>query len=166
MAIRLAHADSAGRWATARGLIEAYAASLRLDLSFQNFDDEISNLARVYGPPDGALLLAERDATMIGCVALRKFSEGVCEMKRLYVVPEGRGSGAGRVLTEGIIAEGRRLGYERMVLDTLPFMNEAQALYASLGFAPIAAYRHNPVAGTTFLELRLRAGSADGEARG
>lgn len=155
MTIRLVHADSTERWATARRLIEAYAASLHLDLSFQNFADEISNLAREYGPPDGVLLLAKRDGAMIGCVALRKLSEGVCEMKRLYVVPEGRGSGAGRALAEGLIAQGRRLGYERMVLDTLPFMTQAQALYVSLGFAPIPAYRHNPVAGVTFLELRL-----------
>lgn len=139
----------------ARRLIEAYAAALHLDLSFQNFDDEISNLAREYGPPDGALLLAEREGAMIGGVGLRKFCGGVCEMKRLYVVPEGRGSGAGRALAQGIIAEGQRLGYARMLLDTLPFMSEAQALYVSLGFTPIPAYRHNPVAGATFLELRL-----------
>jgi carbonic anhydrase len=155
VAIRLVRADSTERWALARRLIEAYAASLHLDLTFQNFADEISNLAREYGPPDGALLLAERDGAMLGCVGLRKFSDGVCEMKRLYVVPEGRGSGAGRALALGIIAEGRRLGYARMLLDTLPFMSEAQALYVSLGFTPIPAYRHNPVAGAAFLELRL-----------
>ena len=155
MAIRLVQADSTERWATARRLIEAYAASLHVDLSFQNFDDEISNLAREYGPPGGALLLAERDGATIGCAGLRRFSEGVCEMKRLYVVPEGRGSGAGRALAGGIIAEGRRLGYARMLLDTLPFMSEAQALYVSLGFTPIPAYRHNPIAGVAFLELRL-----------
>ena len=155
MAIRLVRADSTERWATARRLIEAYAASLHVDLSFQNFDDEISDLAREYGPPGGALLLAERDGATIGCVGLHKFSEGVCEMKRLYVVPEGRGSGAGRALARGIIAEGRRLGYARMLLDTLPFMREAQALYISLGFTSIPAYRHKPVAGTTFLELPL-----------
>jgi carbonic anhydrase len=155
VAIRLVPADSTERWAMARRLIEAYAASLHLDLSFQNFDDEIANLAREYGPPGGALVLAERAGAMIGCVGLRKFSDGVCEMKRLYVVPEGRGSGAGRALARGILAEGRRLGYARMLLDTLPFMSEARALYVSLGFTPIPAYRHNPVAGTTFLELRL-----------
>lgn len=160
MAIRLVRADSAERWAVARRLIDRYAASLHLDLGFQDFDDEVSNLARHYAPPDGALLLAERDGEVIGCGALRRFGDGVCEMKRLYVVPEGRGSGAGRALAEGLIAEGRRLGYARMVLDTLPFMTEAQALYVSLGFTPIAAYRHNPVAGATFLELRLRDGSA------
>ena len=86
MKIRLLQPDSVERWAAARRLVEEYAASLRLDLGFQNFEDEMSNLAREYGPPGGAFLLAEDDDGVVGCVALRKFAETVCEMKRLYVV--------------------------------------------------------------------------------
>jgi GNAT superfamily N-acetyltransferase len=76
-------------------------------------------------------------------------------MKRLYVLPAGRGRGVGRALVEGIIAQARRRSYRRMLLDTLPTMSEARTLYASLGFAPIPAYRHNPIAGTAFLALDL-----------
>ena len=155
MPIHLIEADSAERWITARQLVEEYAASLGVDLGFQNFDHERANLAREYGPPHGVFLLAQRDAAILGCGALRKLSEGVCEMKRLYVAPAGRGSGVGRALAEGLIARGRQLGYERMRLDTLPSMTRAQALYQALGFEPIAAYRHNPIPGTTFMELRL-----------
>lgn len=116
----------------------------------------MQSLPREYGPPDGYLLLAEHDGVFIGCGAVRRFAGRSCEMKRLYVTPRGRGLRAGRALAEALIGEARRLGYDRMLLDTLPSMNAAQRLYASLGFKPIAAYRYNPVPGTSFLELVLR----------
>jgi GNAT superfamily N-acetyltransferase len=151
----LTQPDCPERWRAARGLVEEYAASLHVDLGFQRFEDEIENLAREYGPPEGAFLLAVRDAELLGCVALRKHAEGVCEMKRLYVVPARRGHGVGRNLVEGIIARATELGYKRMVLDTLPSMKEARRLYLSLGFKPVPAYRYNPIPGTSFLERRL-----------
>ncbi len=153
--LRLLPADSPEAWATARRLVEEYAAALGVDLDFQNFAAEVEHLPREYGPPGGAFLLAEINGVAVGCVGLRRLEEGVCEMKRLYVAPAGRGHGIGRALAEGIIARARELGYARMVLDTLPSMQTAQALYAALGFRPIPAYRHNPVPGAAFLELRL-----------
>lgn len=155
MKIGLIQPDSVDQWAAARRLVEEYAASLHLDLGFQNFEREVCNLTSEYGPPDGAFLLAEHDCAVVGCVALRKFSEGVCEMKRLYVVPASRGHGVGRALAEGIVAQGRRLGYKRMLLDTLEFMKEARSLYASLGFQSTAPYRFNPIPGSSFFELKL-----------
>jgi ribosomal protein S18 acetylase RimI-like enzyme len=153
-AIRIVRPDSPELWTAARRLVEEYAASLDVDLSFQDFDLELASLPRQYGPPDGAFLLAERDGTLLGCVALRKWQDA-CEMKRLYVRPEGRGLGVGRLLAGSIIDEARRRGYERMVLDTLPSMTRAQGLYAALGFRPAPPYRYNPVPGTTFMELKL-----------
>ena len=154
--VRLVQPDSPASWAVAQRLVEAYAASLDIDLGFQDFQHEITSLQRTYGPPAGAFLVAEQGGMGIGCVALRQFAQDTCEMKRLYVSPDGRGQGVGRVLAEGIISEGRRLGYDRMLLDTLPSMREAHSLYAAHGFKPIPAYRYNPVPGTTFMELRLR----------
>jgi GNAT superfamily N-acetyltransferase len=151
----LVQAESDAQWATARRLVEAYAASLPVDLGFQDFQREVSHLAQAYGPPDGAFLLARREDDEAGCVGLRRFVEGVCETKRLYVVPVHRGHGVGRALAEGVVAQARRLGYRRMLLDILEAMKEAQALYASLGFRPTAAYRDNPVPNTSFLELPL-----------
>jgi ribosomal protein S18 acetylase RimI-like enzyme len=138
-----------------RALFEEYAEALGVDLGFQDFERELAELPGDYVPPGGRLLLA-LDPEPAGCVALRPFEPGVCELKRLYVRPAYRGSGLGRLLAEQIVAAGRDAGYERMRLDTLPTMAAARRLYESLGFVEIEAYRPNPVHGTTYFELALR----------
>jgi putative acetyltransferase len=134
-----------------RVMLREYAAWLEVDLCFQNFEEELAGLPGEYAPPRGRLLIAEG----AGCVALRAIDDEICEMKRLYVRPEHRGSGLGRRLVTAIIDEARAIGYRRMRLDTMPKMDRAQGLYASLGFRGIAAYRFNPEAGARFLELEL-----------
>jgi len=156
MALRTAGlAGSAEDLELARLLLREYAASLDVDLCFQGFEQELERLASDYGPPQGAFLFAEEGGVAVGCVAVRRHAEGVAELKRLYVRPTARGQGLGRQLAEAMIAEARRLGYQRMVLDTLPSMHAARALYGALGFRPTTAYRLNPVAGTVYLELVL-----------
>lgn len=139
-----------------RALFEEYADALGIDLSFQDFDRELAELPGEYGPPAGRLLLALDGDEPAGCVGLRPFEPGVCEMKRLYVRPPYRGTGLGHRLAEQIVEAGRDAGYERMRLDTLPTMDAARALYGSLGFVEIDAYRPNPIHGTTYFELALR----------
>ena len=138
-----------------RELMLEYAASLGFDLSFQGFDRELAALPGDYAPPDGRLFLARWDEQPAGCAALRLLAPGICAMKRLYVRPAHRGQRLGRALAERAIAEARQIGYERMGLDTVPSMGCAQGLYRSLGFYEIEAYRHNPIPGTSFLELVL-----------
>jgi len=142
-------------WYHARRLMKAYADSLGLDLSFQNFEHELDNLESEYASPSAAFILAVENGEFVGCAGLRRFDEGAGEIKRLYLEADARGRGIGRVLAKAIVDAARQIGYERLLLDTLPSMTAAQSLYLSLGFKPVDAYRFNPVAGTMYLELRL-----------
>lgn len=153
--VRIIQVESAEHVRIARDLFNEYAAALGFDLCFQNFAKELAELPGAYAPPAGRLLLAFDENEPAGCVALRKLSEGVCEMKRLYVSPKSRGSKTGARLAVEVIEEARRIGYERMRLDTHPTMEKAIALYRSFGFTEIERYYNNPVEGAVFMELNL-----------
>ena len=140
----------------ARQLFQQYEASLGISLCFQNFAAELANLPGDYAPPRGRLLLAREFDQVMGCVALRPHGPTTCEMKRLFVRPEYRDRGLGRVLVEAIIEEARKIGYAHMRLDTIADrMDRAVALYRSIGFVEIPPYRNNPVDSATFMELDL-----------
>lgn len=81
-----------------RQFFRNYAGSMGVDLAFQNFGDEMASLPGAYSAPAGRLFFAELDGQPAGCVGIRPFTEGTCEMKRLYVEPELRGNGIGREL--------------------------------------------------------------------
>lgn len=136
-------------------LFKEYSNYLNIDLEFQNFNEELESLPGDYSLPEGCLLLVFYKNKLAGCVALRKFDEGMCEMKRLYIRPGYRGKGIGKVLAKQILNTARKLGYTHMRLDTLPFMKEAITLYLSLGFKEIDPYRYNPYEGAKFFELKL-----------
>lgn len=138
-----------------RTLFMEYAESLDFELCFQDFEHEVETLPGKYAPPTGRLLVAMDNEQVAGCVALRKLSQDVCEMKRLFVRPEFRHLKLGRTLAQAVIGEARQLGYKRMRLDTVPAMQAAIALYRSLGFREIPAYTQNPVPGAIFMELEL-----------
>ncbi len=151
-----AQAESPAQISQARELFLEYAQSLGFSLCFQNFDQELANLPGDYVPPEGRLLLAEYQGQLAGCVALHKLGPAVCEMKRLYLRPQFRGHGLGRLLAERIIAEARMIGYQRMRLDTVePVMKDAVAMYRRLGFKEIEPYCANPMAGALYMELEL-----------
>ncbi len=156
MTVSIVEAETPEALAVARELFAEYAASIGVDLCFQNFDRELAGLPGDYTRPLGGLMLAFYAGAPVGCVAFRHLEPGVAEMKRLYVRPSGRGSGLGKQLVERVVADARRAGYDRVRLDTLPAMEAAVGLYLGMGFRDIAPYRHNPVPGARFLELDLR----------
>ncbi|HEV7218366.1 MAG: GNAT family N-acetyltransferase [Terriglobales bacterium] len=162
--ILISAAESSLEIAQIRELFTEYAESLGFSLCFQDFDRELAGLPGDYAPPHGRLLIARRGAESAGCIALHPFGhpfeqdglEPICEMKRLYVRPQFRGSGLGRLLAERVIADAKSMGYRKMRLDTVePKMKKAVALYRALGFREIGSYRPNPIEGAMYMELEL-----------
>ena len=153
MQIVLAH--NADHLLTVYELFQEYAVGVGLNFCFQGFTEELATLPGKYAPPDGRLLLGECNGQPAACVAMRKISDGVCEMKRLYVRPAYRGRGIGRDLAEAMIVSASESGYRAMKLDTLASMKPAVALYESLGFRRTTAYYQNPLPDVVYFELQL-----------
>lgn len=151
--IRLAYSDID----TIRTLFREYAATLGVDLGFQNFDKELEGLPGEYALPRGRLYLALYAGQPAGCVALRPRGEKSCEMKRLFVKPDYRGLRIGRALAERAITEARAMRYEYIVLDTLAQLERSMVLYDKLGFKETKPYYDNPHPEAQFLRLDLTA---------
>ncbi len=139
----------------ARALFRAYADELDVDLGFQSFEAELTDLPGAYGPPWGALFLLWDGDEPVACGAIRPLPENRAELKRLYVVPSRRGQGLSRRLLELFMDAARTLGYRRMVLDTLDRLTAANRLYEGAGFADVPNYNANPLPGVRFLGREL-----------
>ncbi len=153
-------AESAADIARIGELFLAYATWLEADhgisLAFQNFEEELAALPGKYAPPKGALFLAEGPKHALwGCIAIRPLEGDICEVKRLYVVPDARGNALGRALVARVLDAARSAGYDRAVLDTGPFMAPAQKLYEAFGFEDIEPYYQNPIQGVRFMGAKL-----------
>lgn len=154
--LKIINAESEEHITHARALFREYEAWLDMDLCFQGFEEELSQLPGKYAMPGGRLLLAYSDGDLAGCIAMRKLDEGVCEMKRLFVRDGFRGKKIGVHLVETLIDAARNEGYSRMRLDTLPSkMGKAVKLYESHGFDPIEPYYDNPHDGVLYMECKL-----------
>lgn len=153
--VQIREATTTSLISSARELIREYSASLGIDLSFQNFEREMAEFPAHYSRPDGRVLVAVEGGEAVGVVGLRRLSSETCELKRMYVRPELRGRGIGRMLAKRALKEARAIGYVRMRLDTLSRLKQAVSLYDSLGFEEIAPYRVNPNKGVIYMELDL-----------
>jgi len=136
-------------------LFQEYSSLVAEALCFQNFDAELAGLPGEYAPPGGVLLIARDGEAAAGCVALRRIDAKTGEMKRMYVRERYRGSGMGRRLALELIGEAKQRNYSRVVLDTLPKLASAIALYRDLGFRETDPYLASPTPGALCFELML-----------
>lgn len=158
--VQLLVPGSAEEWTAAREIVREYGDSLGVDLTFQQFEEELADLGAAYAAPGGVLLTAWVDGALAGCAGLRAFPDSdypnACEMKRLYVRRAFRRFGLGRQLAQALIDHALRAGYSCMLLDTLDDMEAARGLYESLGFAEIPPYYFNPIPGSHYLKVDLQ----------
>jgi len=142
-------------YAAASALFKEYAEWLNIDLSFQNFEEELLQLKEMYSEPNGAIFLLQQTEDFIGCVAIRKKENDIAELKRMYIKPTTRKNGGGTLLLEKALAAASQLGYKRIRLDTLANMTPAINLYKKHGFYEIAPYYFNPEENAVFFEREL-----------
>ncbi len=124
-------------------------------LNLQHYDAELHDLESKYGLPDGRVYLARVDGAAVGCAALRKLDDTRCELKRMYVRPQYRGQKISGVLLDRLLADAREIGYQKMLLDTLPFLTQAITMYRRRGFQNIPCYNDSPLPETIYMELEL-----------
>ena len=148
-------ASNSEEFENGKDLFRLYAHSLNIDLSFQDFTNELKTIDEQYNKPRGALILAYKEKVAIGCVAIRELDTDTAELKRMFILPEYRKHKIGKQLLELSIVIAKQFNYKKIRLDTLPTMTEAQHLYRKSGFYEIAPYRFNPVIGTVFMEKKL-----------
>ena len=131
-------------------------AFLGQSLAFQNTEAEFSDFPQTYD----ALFLATVEDQPIAACGVKNFKltssgkDNICELKRLYCRPKGRGHGLGRKLTEAAIHTAREMGYATMYLDTDHGLTHANGIYESLGFRDIEKYYDNPM-DSRFMALDL-----------
>ncbi|WP_262692177.1 GNAT family N-acetyltransferase [Kordiimonas aestuarii] len=134
-----------------KDVFRAFSEWLPIDLGFQDFEAEMARFPEGYVH----LLIAKRAGKPVGAVALKAHDTEVCEMKRLYMLPEAQGTGAGRAICERLMADARALGYKTMLLDSLRRLEAAVALYGKLGFEEIAPYNFNPEDDVVYMSRTL-----------
>jgi carbonic anhydrase len=154
--IQLKLAQTTTDFTHAKKLILEYVSWLGIDFSYQDFDQEMETLPKMYGPNRGGLFIAFKNGEAVGIAGLRKFNEQDAELKRMYVKPDSRGLGIGQLLLSACIETAKKLEYKSIKLDTADFMKSAINLYMNNGFVEISAYRYNPHEAAKYYELSLK----------
>lgn len=137
--------------AACKSIFRAFSEWLPIDLGFQNFEAEMARFPEGYVH----LLIAKKGSKPVGAVALKEHDKDTCEMKRLYMLPEAQGTGAGRAICERLMADAKALGYKVMLLDSLRRLEAAVALYHKLGFEETTPYNFNPEDDVVYMRRTL-----------
>lgn len=148
-------AESLGDYQSAAVLFKEYAREINIDLSFQHFQHELSHIQDIYSAPTGGIILCRQEGDFVGCAAIRKFSEKIAELKRMYVKPSFQHSGIGKVMLEKALGLAIKCKYQYIRLDTLSQMKAAIHLYRQYGFYEISPYYNNPDKSAFYFEKKL-----------
>lgn len=103
-------------------------------------DPEVDAMFEAYPSPGSAFFVVEKESHILGCGGMGPLQDGdpgVCELRKMYFLPELRGSGMGSKLLEAILEAARTAGYTLCYLETLDRMELARKLYRKHGFRAI-----------------------------
>lgn len=153
---------SVEEWAAVKRLLVDYKNEFEDDTCFTSFEAELNNIEALYLEPGKYKLIVveEPGGRVVGCVGMRTLAQGVAEMKRLYVIPSHRRLHLGKRLADEIIEIAESHEYQRMILDTMTEMKDAQRLYRQLGFEVMEPYNDQDPAKVICYEKILRSGIA------
>lgn len=139
-----------------RELFLEYFSLYREYLGNQDLKKELQDIPGKYAFPNGCLILAiDMNNLAVGCVGIKKFDDTACEMGRLYVKPKYRKRCIGYMLVEMFIKEAVKIGYKRLLLDTVPELKSAIKLYKQFGFKEISPYYNSPIKNPIYMELSV-----------
>jgi len=148
-------ATTAKDYAAAQEMFRAYAKAININLDFQHFEEELTDLPKMYSLPQGGIILAKDKESVVGCVAIRRINEREGELKRMYVAPEYQNKGLGKTLLQKALILARECNYEKVKLDTLNYMSAAIHLYQQAGFYEIPPYYTNPISTAVYFEIEI-----------
>ncbi|CAM4244478.1 GNAT family N-acetyltransferase [Zobellia nedashkovskayae] len=101
-------------------------ADVTLDQMFENYDK-----------PRAAYFVVEENETILGCAGISQLEnskDNICELQKMYFLEEARGRGIGSEMLQKCLEKAKEFNFEKIYLETMPYMKAAQKLYAKMGF--------------------------------
>jgi putative acetyltransferase len=121
-----------------RAVVAAVLHEYGLEFDAANSDADLADIPTHYASRRGAFQIVESPAGgIVGCGGLYHIDADTVELRKMYLLPDARGHGIGKKLLTQLLAEARRLGYKRVVLETNSVLKGAIVLYRRFGFVPI-----------------------------